>query len=66
MLQTGHWKKEDKLERGSLLKLVKEKLERVDIDKAMRDVRPFIKDRQELALWSREFSLGIIDSIEII
>lgn len=66
MIQTGHWKREDKLDKNILLKLLQEKLRAVDIEQIKKDVHPFLKDKQELDLWSRDFFLDIIESIEII
>ncbi|MCP5107859.1 MAG: nucleotidyl transferase AbiEii/AbiGii toxin family protein [bacterium] len=66
MIQTGHCEREDKLDRNILMKLLQEKFETVDFDQALRDVGPFVKDKQELTLWSREFFLSIIESLEVI
>ncbi|MCX6583986.1 MAG: nucleotidyl transferase AbiEii/AbiGii toxin family protein [Candidatus Aminicenantes bacterium] len=66
MIQTGHWKREDNLDKSILLHLLQEKLKAVDIEQIKKDVQPFLKDKQELDLWSRDFFLDIIESIEII
>ncbi len=66
MAQTNHWKMGDELNKNSLLQLLHEKFETVDFEQAKMDVRPFLKDRQELALWNREFFSGIIENIEVI
>jgi len=66
MIQTNHWKKEDKLNKDHLIQLLQEKFKTVDFEKASQDVRPFIKDKQELALWSQDFFLEIIKDIAVI
>jgi predicted nucleotidyltransferase component of viral defense system len=66
MIQTHHWEREDELDRSHLLQLLKEKFETVDFELAKRDVNPFIKDKQELALWRREFFFDIIKNIDVI
>lgn len=66
MIQTNHWKREDNLNKVRLIQLLQEKFKAVDFHKASQDVRPFIKDKQELALWSRDFFLEIIKSIAVI
>lgn len=66
MIQTGHWKREDKLDKDRLSKLLKEKFETVDFNRAKQDVRPFIKDKQELDLWSKKFFFDIIKTLEVI
>ena len=65
MIQTDHWKREDKLGKDRLLKCLQEKIETVDFDQAKQDVRTFIRDKQELALWSRDFFLDIIKILEV-
>ena len=66
MIQTNHWKREDKFNKNRLIQLLQEKFKAVDFDKASQDVRPFIKDKQELALWSQDFFLEIIEDIAVI
>ena len=56
MIQTNHWKREDKLNKDRLIQLLQEKFKAVDFDKASQDVRPFIKDKQELALFFKFFT----------
>jgi predicted nucleotidyltransferase component of viral defense system len=65
MIQTGHWKREDKLNRSILLQLLQEKLNAIDIEQIKKDVQPFLKDKQELELWNRDFFLNIIKFIEV-
>jgi predicted nucleotidyltransferase component of viral defense system len=66
MVQTGHWKPGNKLDKNRLLKLLQEKFETVDFERAKQDVNPFIKDKQELALWNRDFFIEVIQTFEVI
>lgn len=66
MIQTGHWKREHQLNKERLLKLLQEKFQSIDFERAKQDVRPFINDKQELALWNREFFTKIIENLEVI
>ena len=66
MIQTGHWNREEQLDKDRLLQLLREKFSTVDFEWAKQDIRPFIKDPQELALWRSEFFLDIIEAVEII
>jgi len=66
LIQTGHWQQEEKLDKDHLFQLLHEKFNLIDFEKVKKDVRPFIKDIQELALWNKEFFLNIIKEIEII
>ena len=40
-----------------------ERFEEVDFEQAKSDVRPFIRDDAELALWSQEFFVGLVDRV---
>jgi hypothetical protein len=62
----GCERSEHKSNKARLIQLLQEKFRAVDFDRASQDVRPFIKDRQELALWSQDFFLEIIKSIAVI
>jgi predicted nucleotidyltransferase component of viral defense system len=66
MVQTGHWRRGDILSKDILLELLENKFKTVDFEQVKRDVRPFIKDGQELALWSAEFFLNIARELEVI
>jgi predicted nucleotidyltransferase component of viral defense system len=66
MIQTGHWKREYRLDREVLLQFLKEKFAIVDFEQAKQDVWPFVKDRRELDLWNRDFFLQIVDSLEVV
>jgi len=66
MVQTDHWKRGDTLDKGILLELLENRFKTVDFEQVKRDVRPFIKDEQELALWSAEFFLTITKDLEVL
>ena len=65
MEQTGHWNADRD---GSLdLKKLKDRLVNrfaaVDFEQAKDDVRPFIRDPDELALWSQEFFSSLANQV---
>lgn len=66
MVQTGHWKRGDTLDKDILLELLENRFKTVDFEQVKRDVRPFIEDEQALALWSTEFFLTITKDLEMI
>lgn len=43
--------------------LLKETVQRLDIEKAKRDVLPFLKNKSELDIWSKDFFFNIISQI---
>jgi hypothetical protein len=55
MRQSGHWKGEDSLSVDAFRSTLGEVIEALDVEKARREVSPFVKDQAALALWSREF-----------
>jgi hypothetical protein len=63
MEQTGHWDSDRSLDLAMLRQLLRERFEVVDFEQAKADVRPFIRDDAELALWSREFFLELVDRV---
>jgi len=66
MVQTGHFKAGDRLDKAGLIVMVKERFGKVLIEAAREDVRPFILDRQSLDLWTRDFFLDLAEKIETI
>lgn len=55
MEQTGHWDPSRKLDLDALRERLRERFAAVDFEQAKADVRPFIRDIDELALWSKPF-----------
>lgn len=66
MIQTGHWGKGDSLDRDVLLQLLHKKFAAIDFEQVKRDVRPFLKDNDEIALWNRDFFLQATGYLEVI
>ncbi len=50
-----------KLDISNLKILLKRRFESVDIGAAADDVRPFLRDPRDLALWSEDFFVGLLD-----
>lgn len=63
MVQTGHWQEDETLNLEALKKRLAERINEVDFDQAREDVLPFIDDVDALALWSREFFVGLLDRL---
>ncbi len=49
----------EKLDIPTLLTLLEKRFKSVDINAAAEEVRPFLRDPRELALWSEEFFIGL-------
>ncbi|MFV1995813.1 MAG: nucleotidyl transferase AbiEii/AbiGii toxin family protein [Verrucomicrobiales bacterium] len=61
--QTGHWDPATELDLETLRIRLAERFASVDFEQAKNDVRPFIRDPDELALWSREFFVELVDRL---
>ncbi len=66
MVQTGHLRQDQTLDRDALLEHLHARFEQVDFNAAKLDVRPFIKDPVELDLWSRSFFHEIVRDLAVI
>ncbi len=64
MKQSGHLKQHDILTKIKLLKLLNNKIDNVDFLLAKNDVRNFIKDKNALKVWSKDFFRDIIKGIK--
>jgi hypothetical protein len=66
MRQTGHWKGARPLSEPAFLNLLDEAIDRLNVDQASRDVAPFVKDRQMLAVWSQDFFHDVARRITLV
>jgi hypothetical protein len=66
MIQSGHLKAAKDLSREKFFLLAKEAIEKLDVAQARREVEPFVKNREALELWSREFFLDVVGRIVFI
>ena len=63
-IQSGHIKKGELKNLQQLKKLLYQRFAEVDFEKAKNDVRPFIKDSQEIEIWSEDFFKQITERLE--
>lgn len=64
MRQTGHWSGEKSLSPVVFTDLLIEAIDRLDVNQARKDVAPFVKDQQMLALWSHDFFQDVASRIK--
>jgi hypothetical protein len=55
MVQTGHWKENDVLDRVALMDLLNNRFSKIDFVQAAQDVAPFVTDKRSIELWSPAF-----------
>ena len=64
MRQTGHWSGDKSLSPVVFTDLLFEAIDRLDVNQARKDVAPFVKDQQMLALWSHDFFQDVASRIK--
>jgi hypothetical protein len=64
MRQTGHWDGEAPLSSSAFRDLLFDTIDRLDVNQARKDVAPFVKDQQTLALWSHDFFRDVASRIQ--
>jgi hypothetical protein len=64
MRQTGHWSGDKNLSPVVFTDLLFEAIDRLDVNQARKDVAPFVKDQQMLALWSHDFFQDVASRIQ--
>lgn len=64
MRQTGHWSGDKNLSPVVFTDLLFEAIDRLDVNQARKDVAPFVKDQQMLALWSHDFFQDVASRIK--
>jgi len=63
MRQSGHWKEPAPMAKTDLDRLLVAAIERLDVDRARKEVEPFILNPETLAVWSRDFFLDVAGRI---
>ncbi len=63
--QTGTWTSEKSMTRKDLLNLLEQKFSNLDLNLAKKDIIPFIRDPQAVALWSREFFRQLLPLLKV-
>jgi predicted nucleotidyltransferase component of viral defense system len=66
MIQSGHWQTVDNLSQAKFLSLASKAIENLNVDQARKEVEPFLKNPDTLAVWSKEFFLEVVKKIAFI
>ncbi len=62
--QTGGWTADAPLTAADLNRLLEEQFRKVNFESAQADVKPFIKDPSEVALWSADFFVQMLSRLK--
>jgi predicted nucleotidyltransferase component of viral defense system len=66
MRQTGHWKGALILTPEGFQKKLSRRINLININQARKEVEPFVRDPESLALWSKDFFLDIAARIKFV
>lgn len=66
MVQTGDWQGGELLSKNILMEKLAATINQVDLEKASREVAPFLKNNEKTAVWSKDFFQDIIKKIEFV
>jgi len=64
MRQTGHLEPDLPLTKDAWRKRFDQAIQKLDVDAAIQDVRPFIRNSSQLELWSKDFFNAVANMIE--
>lgn len=65
MVQSGHWQASEPLTSSALMDLLEKKIKMTDFNIAKEDVSPFLKDPAAIALWSKDFFIGLLPRLQM-
>lgn len=66
MRQTGHWKGEKPLTEGSFKEMLNDTIAGLDVERAKKDVFPFLKDPGVVEIWSADFFRGVAARLKVV
>ncbi len=66
MCQTGHWRGNAPLASEKFKDLIAETVNHLDVDQARKEVEPFVRNPENLSIWSREFFLDVASRIKFV
>lgn len=63
--QTGHWEKTEPISEEEFRCLLSERIDTLDVQAALKDVRPFLKRADSVEIWSSDFFKHIAERIVV-
>ncbi len=66
MRQSSHWTDDDSLNHESFCTILHKTIDTLDVNQARREVEPFVRNADTLAIWSREFFHDIVSRIRFV
>ena len=66
MRQTKHLMPEEKLDQAKLFDFLHRRIDEIDWEAAKQDIAPFIFEKEQLALWSKEFFHAVASQVQVV
>jgi hypothetical protein len=66
MRQTGHWKGEAPPSPEMFREMLQKTIQGLDVQQACREVEPFVREPENLTIWSQDFFLDIASRIQLV
>jgi hypothetical protein len=66
MRQTGHWGGDASLSPEDFMERLEQTINDLDVELARREVEPFVREPQNLSIWSRDFFLEVASKIKFV
>jgi predicted nucleotidyltransferase component of viral defense system len=66
MRQSSHWPDSKAMDESAFQELLRDKIDTLDVDQARREVEPFVRHPEALAIWSREFFHDVGSRIRLV
>jgi len=61
--QSGDYKEKEPISFDKLQSLLQDAVNKLDVEKARKEVSPFVRDRRTLEMWSHKFFLDVIQRV---
>jgi predicted nucleotidyltransferase component of viral defense system len=66
MRQSGNWNHKESLTNASFFELLKNKIAHLNIQAAIADILPFIRDQRKIEIWSKDFFLSLLPQLQLV
>jgi uncharacterized protein YqcC (DUF446 family) len=66
MQQSGGWNRKEPLTSAFLLELLENKIAHLNIQAAIADILPFVRDKRKIEIWSQDFFLSLLPQLQFV
>ena len=66
MRQSGNWNRKEPLTSASFFELLENKIAHLNIEAAIADILPFIRDKRKIEIWSKDFFLSLLHQFQFV